>query len=499
MTAVIGLADPVRARQRATNTPTSAPTSWAFVAEAASGQPLDRFLEREVFSKLGMTDTRFRLNATDAARSAPTEIAPPRGYPLRGEVHDENAWALGGVAGHAGLFSTAADLSVFAQMLLDGGKYQGTRIIADSTVALFTRRAAGHRALGWDTCDGGAGCGQLHVVSAPLATPASRARRSGSIPTGRVFVILLTNRVHAARARASQQGHRRRAERPGRCRRARGDGRPHRGAWRCRSASGPTERHRLEPSPARHSTRAAAPPLSRRAAAAKRASAAKRQVRTRWLQEVDRQEARPAPTSTVEEPSAKSAATKSKASKSSAKPTSASSAEKEDSTRCQFVLEESRKRKVPRRKQEGVTRTGTPATSLLRYLFSSWKSRRWIQDAATDVAAPVVEDAQGTESLDGSVSADQARLVLRRVKDPELNLNIVDLGLIYDIHVTGADVRIDMSLTSPGCPSGPEIMGEAEQQLRSIPGIGNVEMNLIWSPPWTPERIEPRVRAYMGF
>lgn len=100
---------------------------------------------------------------------------------------------------------------------------------------------------------------------------------------------------------------------------------------------------------------------------------------------------------------------------------------------------------------------------------------------------------------DGGISADQARLVLRRVKDPELNLNIVDLGLIYDIHVDGNNVRVDMSLTSPGCPSGPEIMGEAEQQLRSIEGIEKVEMNLVWSPPWTPERIEPRVRAYMGF
>ena len=99
----------------------------------------------------------------------------------------------------------------------------------------------------------------------------------------------------------------------------------------------------------------------------------------------------------------------------------------------------------------------------------------------------------------GDLTPDRARLALRRVKDPELNLNIVDLGLIYDIHVDGSDVRVDMSLTSPGCPSGPEIMGEAEQQLRSIPGIGNVEMNLVWSPPWTPERIEPRVRAYMGF
>ncbi len=111
------------------------------------------------------------------------------------------------------------------------------------------------------------------------------------------------------------------------------------------------------------------------------------------------------------------------------------------------------------------------------------------------VAAPTDESVEGT----GVISADQARLVLRRVKDPELNLNIVDLGLIYEVHVEGANVKIDMSLTSPGCPSGPEIMGEAEQQLRTIPGIGDVTMNLIWSPPWTPERIEPRVRAYMGF
>ena len=108
-------------------------------------------------------------------------------------------------------------------------------------------------------------------------------------------------------------------------------------------------------------------------------------------------------------------------------------------------------------------------------------------------------DATLPETTDGAISADQARLVLRRVKDPELNLNIVDLGLIYDVHVNGANVQIDMSLTSPGCPSGPEIMGEAEQQLRTIPGIGDVTMNLVWSPPWTPERIEPRVRAYMGF
>jgi metal-sulfur cluster biosynthetic enzyme len=97
------------------------------------------------------------------------------------------------------------------------------------------------------------------------------------------------------------------------------------------------------------------------------------------------------------------------------------------------------------------------------------------------------------------VTLDQVRLALRRVKDPELNLNIVDLGLVYDIAVDGGVVTIDMSLTSPGCPSGPEIMTEAERQVRSLPGVEDVVMNLVWSPPWSPERIEPRVRAYLGF
>ena len=109
------------------------------------------------------------------------------------------------------------------------------------------------------------------------------------------------------------------------------------------------------------------------------------------------------------------------------------------------------------------------------------------------------DDADLSVASEGGVSLDQAKLVLRRVKDPELNLNIVDLGLIYDIQVDGADINVDMSLTSPGCPSGPEIMGEAEKQLRTVPGVGEVKINLIWSPPWTPDRIEPRVRTYLGF
>lgn len=98
-----------------------------------------------------------------------------------------------------------------------------------------------------------------------------------------------------------------------------------------------------------------------------------------------------------------------------------------------------------------------------------------------------------------SFTEDQVRLALRRVKDPEINLNIVDLGLVYDIIVDGANVQVDMSLTSPGCPAGPQIVADAEEQLRSLPGVGEVTVNIVWSPPWTPERIEPRVRAYLGF
>ena len=119
-------------------------------------------------------------------------------------------------------------------------------------------------------------------------------------------------------------------------------------------------------------------------------------------------------------------------------------------------------------------------------------------------AAPMTDAARPDAPLSGPggeplLTPEVVRRGLRKVKDPELNLNIVDLGLVYDIRVEGARVDIDMSLTSPGCPSGPEIMTEAERKVREIPEVGDVAVNLIWSPMWTPERIEPRVRAYMGF
>jgi CubicO group peptidase (beta-lactamase class C family) len=171
-----------------------------FVVEAVSGQKLDQFLDERVFTPLGMTDTHFRPDVSLRGRIAPTELTPPRGYPLRGEVHDENAYALGGVAGHAGLFSTASDLAVFAQMLLNGGTYNGTRIVADSTVKLFTRRSAGTRALGWDTCGGHGSCGKYLGENAYGHTGFT-GTSLWIDPDREMFVVLLTNRVHAARAR----------------------------------------------------------------------------------------------------------------------------------------------------------------------------------------------------------------------------------------------------------------------------------------------------------
>ncbi len=110
----------------------------------------------------------------------------------------------------------------------------------------------------------------------------------------------------------------------------------------------------------------------------------------------------------------------------------------------------------------------------------------------TDIATTTESGA--TEPL----NEEQVKMALRRVKDPELNLNIVDLGLVYGVRVDGSKVNIDMSLTSPGCPSGPEIMTGAEEAVRSVPGVEDVQVNLVWTPFWTPDRIEPRIRAYLG-
>ncbi len=166
-----------------------------FVVEAVSGERLDTFVQEHVFRPLGMRSTMFRPPRALRGRIAPTEIASSRGHALRGEVHDETADALGGVAGNAGLFSTAADLAVFAQMMLDGGTYRGVRIVHDSTVALFSRRAMGWRALGWETCSGGASCGR-YMSDLAYGHTGFTGTSIWIDPENDLFVIVLANRMH---------------------------------------------------------------------------------------------------------------------------------------------------------------------------------------------------------------------------------------------------------------------------------------------------------------
>ena len=96
------------------------------------------------------------------------------------------------------------------------------------------------------------------------------------------------------------------------------------------------------------------------------------------------------------------------------------------------------------------------------------------------------------------VTEDAVRTALRKVKDPELNLSLIDLGLVYAVVVAEGEVRVEMTLTSPGCPSGPEILSDAQRAVAAVEGVTKVDVELVWSPYWTPQRIDPKVRAYLG-
>ncbi len=95
-------------------------------------------------------------------------------------------------------------------------------------------------------------------------------------------------------------------------------------------------------------------------------------------------------------------------------------------------------------------------------------------------------------------TVEQVRDALRAVKDPELNLNVIDLGLVYEITVSeGGEVHVEMTLTSPGCPVGPEMLSEAQAVLEKIEGVTKADVELVWEPYWTPEKMDPRVRSLL--
>src|SRR5438477_6382529 len=126
------------------------------LVERVSGQTLDAYVRGGVFLPLGMRETSYRPSSDLLARIAPTEVDPKRGGLVRGKVHDERAYYLGGVSAHAGIFSSGYDLARFARMYLNGGTLDGVRVLQPATVAKFTAYVDStftDRGLGWQTPD----------------------------------------------------------------------------------------------------------------------------------------------------------------------------------------------------------------------------------------------------------------------------------------------------------------------------------------------------------
>jgi beta-N-acetylhexosaminidase len=186
------------------------------IVERVTGTPLDVLAQERIFGPLGMRDTGFNpiwwletpilyANGDEEAAQLRERIAPSENGEsglrfAQGNVHDDNAYALGGVAGHAGLFSSARDLAVFAQMILNGGSYGGRHIVDPATVRAFTTRqsSVSSRALGWDTPAPGSSAGEWFSPRSYGHTGFTGT----SIwidPERDVFVILLTNRVNVSR------------------------------------------------------------------------------------------------------------------------------------------------------------------------------------------------------------------------------------------------------------------------------------------------------------
>ncbi len=186
-----------------------------FAIEEVTGRGLDSLASEWILEPLGMRDTMFNPPAFLTARIAATEDDPRRGGVLVGEVHDENAWAMGGVSGHAGLFSTAADLAIYAQMLLNGGRYGGKRVLSSRSVELMvslqTEGLNERRGLGWllqgkNT----APAGELLSESA-FGHTGFTGTSIWVDPCYELIVILLTNRVHPSRDRGAEEIRRIRA------------------------------------------------------------------------------------------------------------------------------------------------------------------------------------------------------------------------------------------------------------------------------------------------
>lgn len=167
----------------------------------ALGEPFWEYAAREIFAPLGMSDTQWNPPPRLRENIPPTEQDPWRGRMLVGEVHDENTYAMGGISSHAGLFSTAKDLAVYAQMMLNMGEYDHHRLLQRGTVDRWRGRqkivAGSSRALGWDTPFGSENWSMFD--DSAYGHTGFTGTSLWIDPTRDLFVVLLTNRVHPTR------------------------------------------------------------------------------------------------------------------------------------------------------------------------------------------------------------------------------------------------------------------------------------------------------------
>ena len=174
------------------------------VIERITGRPLDSLAHDWIFAPLGMTNTTFNPDTTQIQKIAATERDSARGL-IWGTVHDPTAWVMGGVAGHAGLFSSARDAAVFTQMLLNGGEYNGIRFVKATTIARWSamQDPSSSRAIGWDTPAGTSSAG--HYFSPRSFGHTGFTGTSIWVdPAKDLFVVLLTNRVNETSANQKQ-------------------------------------------------------------------------------------------------------------------------------------------------------------------------------------------------------------------------------------------------------------------------------------------------------
>lgn len=178
------------------------------IIEKISAVSLDAFVDSLIFRPLGMNSSYFNPPLERINRIVPTEYNQSEAAFTRGQVHDENSLSMGGVAGHAGLFSSALDLGIFSQTMLNGGLYGWQRIFKQKTVNLFTRRAltvkGSSRCLGWDSPSGRAS-GGIYLSSESFGHTGFTGTSLWIDPENEIFVILLTNAVHPDRTNKSPQ------------------------------------------------------------------------------------------------------------------------------------------------------------------------------------------------------------------------------------------------------------------------------------------------------